>query len=264
MNFFYIFFRFFPFSIAVIAPDGVWIQEDLTLYKPPTSEVRKITWYNNGKSDLLAGRENSLPKDPNSQSPTSLRSDVRRRAARFLNRPSMTSAVSGVTTTEDPSLVAEIFFHRSVSDVLVAVYPRQIVLVSLRYLCPYRVISLEKASTDLFSVLPLRQLDGFLCLHQNGAVSFRHARDRKHYEAVLQPESSRLMKQCKPYGFVVDPVDETKCSILLNDGRLMVWSLHSGGGGGGGGGSGALPVPSNNGRVLRKTIPQLNLCRLNL
>ena len=60
-------------------------------------------------------------------------------------------------------------------------------------------------------------------------MSVRHAHDRKRYETVLQPESSRLMKQCKPYGFVVDPVGETKCSLLLNDGRILVWSLHNDG-----------------------------------
>ena len=163
--FFEIFFEIFV--VVVVAPDGVWMQGDLTLFKTPAGDLRKITWYANGKADPFSSRDGSVSKDPNNASPTSIRSDVRRRAARFLNRSS-TTASNSTTTTDDPNMVAEIFFHRSVSDVLIAVYPRQIVLVSLRYLCPYRTIPLEKSGSDFFSVLPLRQRDGFFACIRMG------------------------------------------------------------------------------------------------
>ena len=77
---------------------------------------------------------------------------------------------------------------------------------------------------NIVSAVPIRQINGVYCLHTNGGVSFRSfAKSDK--ETVQQPEAARLMKNTKPFGFVVDPVRETRAAVVLNDGRILIWTL---------------------------------------
>ncbi|GAU94003.1 hypothetical protein RvY_05852 [Ramazzottius varieornatus] len=210
-----------PSRILFTAPDGVYIQNDFSIFKAPSSEPQRFSWTSNGKID--SSPAGSFLKDP-THSPSSLKADVRRRAARFLTRGSISGNDTSLTTVSDKNLIVEVFFHRSINDIIVVIYPRQIQLISLKFGSIYRILTLEKNLPNIISAIPIRQINGVYCLYSNGAVSFRSF-VKGDKETVQQPEAGRLMKNTKPFGFVVDPVRETRAGVVLNDGRILVWTL---------------------------------------
>ncbi|XP_055332678.1 WD repeat-containing protein 11-like [Paramacrobiotus metropolitanus] len=218
-----------PNRAVFIASDGIWMIQDMSFYKSPSHDLERISWYLNGR---LTGvhREGLAGKDV-AVSPTSIRSDIKQRASKLLSRNSL--VVSNIPEVDSNSLL-EIYFHRNMYNVLIAVYPRQILFISIRYGSVFRQINSEKAAVPFQSVIPVRQLDAFYCLHTNGSISFRSVSKPSTNalivpcDAVNQPEATRLLKHCKIFGFAVDPVSEMHLSVLLNDGRILAWKLDSG------------------------------------
>lgn len=180
------------------------MMHDLTLFKASTGDLQKITWSHDSRSGVTA-REASLTKE-SASSPSSIRSDIRQRAVRLLARNQTGPHLNNVEA--ESNFLIEIFFHRRMNDVLIAVYPRQIVFVSLRYSAAFRIISVEKASAALSTVIPLRQLDAFYCVHINGSITFRFTSKAVgntysvivSYNVAHQPEATRLLKQAKVFG----------------------------------------------------------------
>lgn len=106
--------------------------------------------------------------------------------------------------------------------------------------------TLERNSPSFVQVIPCRQREVLMCLHENGSVIVRLRRkvagnpylidpgDENAesntsvdivYESKCQSDPLRLSKTSRLYGFMCCPTTECKLALLTSDGRVVIWKL---------------------------------------
>ena len=140
----------------------------------------------------------------------------------------------------------QLVYHPSCRDLILLVFPREILFIDTAINQAIGYIYLERNSPSFtYAVLPCAQRDVIYTLHDNGSIMMRcrrHVTTHPYpadsaemedacpdiiYENRCQSDTFRLSKSNYVSGFVVCPVSETKAILLVSDGRLLIWSVKS-------------------------------------
>ncbi|KAL3318522.1 WD repeat-containing protein 11 [Cichlidogyrus casuarinus] len=140
------------------------------------------------------------------------------------------------STAKDPLLVdsdkdcstvrpcLQVFFHRYRKHTAVLVYLRKIMLVDLLLLETIETIALDKYFANLQAVYSFQHIDGFVCLHENGALSVRvYINDA--YQVITATEGLKRSKSLCAVNLTVDSNLERTVCVSLNDGSIQSWKL---------------------------------------
>jgi len=144
----------------------------------------------------------------------------------------------------------QLVYHRACRQHLVLVYPREILVIDLDIGQTVCVVSTERAGSTFSHVVPLRECDALLCVHDSGAISLRVRRradlpgratlspDSESdptaagagvdvvYENRCHSESLRITKHNRVFGTAVCPVTERRAALLTGDGRILFWEVN--------------------------------------
>jgi len=142
----------------------------------------------------------------------------------------------------------QLVYHRACRQHLVLVYPREILVIDLDIGQTVCVVSTERAGSTFSHVVPLRECDALLCVHDSGAISLRVRRradlpgratlspDSESdptaagvdvvYENRCHSESLRITKHNRVFGTAVCPVTERRAALLTGDGRVLFWEVN--------------------------------------
>ncbi|KAJ8316897.1 hypothetical protein KUTeg_004801 [Tegillarca granosa] len=143
----------------------------------------------------------------------------------------------------------QLSYHRACRHHLILVYPREILLLDLEINQTVGIISMERSGSPFVQVLPLRQRDALLCLHENGSISARVRRKTNvlstpasegtgafddsppqmsldvMYDLRCQSDALRVTRHSKVAAISTCPVSEKSFALIMTDSRVMFWEL---------------------------------------
>lgn len=128
---------------------------------------------------------------------------------------------------------------------LLALFPREVMILDMEINQAVCSFCLERNSPSFLQIIPCRQRDVLMCLHENGCIIMRSRRrvtrnpyflDENErpdpnmsvdivYETKSQSDTLRLSKSSRLYGFQCCPISEKKLVLLISDGRVIIWDL---------------------------------------
>ena len=141
----------------------------------------------------------------------------------------------------------QLAYLRSARHHLLALFPREVMILDMEINQAVCSFSLERNSPSFLQVIPCQQRDVLMCLHENGSVIMRvRRRVAKNpyfvepgeeasnnanmsvdiiYENKCQSDPLRLSKSSRLFGFMCCPISERKVALLISDGRIIIWEL---------------------------------------
>ena len=124
------------------------------------------------------------------------------------------------------------------------VFPREILILDLEFGEALASFIVEKNSPSFVQIVPCKYRDAFFCLHDNGSITLKLRRppgsipynqNDAHissrfppdifYDAKCHSDVFRLSRLCRIMGFSVSPGNEKEVSLVLSDGRVLLWEL---------------------------------------
>ena len=129
---------------------------------------------------------------------------------------------------------------------LLALFPREVMILDMEINQAVCSFGLERNSPSFLQVIPCRQRDVLMCLHENGTIIMRVRRRVSQnpyfvdpgednsdtnasvdiiYENKCQSDPLRLSKSSRLHGFICCPTTEQKLALLISDGRILIWEL---------------------------------------
>ncbi|OWF51700.1 WD repeat-containing protein 11-like isoform X2 [Mizuhopecten yessoensis] len=241
-------FSFDPFNIknvAFLGQDCIVFVDDFSITKTPSSNGKKfyISSPSSQASNLKTeGSTSSLDKKSTSR-------NLAKRMSKMLvgEGPSKKSGGDEESVTLNECLQLE--FHRACRHHLILVYPREILLLDLEINQTVGIITMERTGSPFVQVLPLRQRDVMLCLHENGSITTRvrrrtnvittpasegvgafddsppHVSMDVAYDMRCQSDSLRVTRHSKVVGIACCPVFERSVVLIMTDSRVIFWEM---------------------------------------
>ena len=123
-------------------------------------------------------------------------------------------------------------------------FAREILILDLEFGQAVGSLTVETNSPSFVQIVPCKNRDAFFCLHDNGSITLKlrrspgaipynqndmHASNRlapdMFYDAKCHSDVFRLSRLCRIMGFTVCPRNEKEISLVLSDGRVLLWEL---------------------------------------
>ena len=139
----------------------------------------------------------------------------------------------------------QLVYHRACRQHLILVYPREILVIDLDIGQTVCVVPSERAGSLFTHVVPLRECDALVCVHESGGMSLRVRRRADLaarltagmqspesddidvvYENRCHSESLRITKHNRVFGTAVCPITERRAALLTSDGRILFWEVN--------------------------------------
>jgi len=243
-------FSFDPFDqnrLAFLGQDCVIFVDDFSLSKAPSSAGRKFYISSPTSQATAVSHSSSIEKLSEKRNS---KSTIRR----------MSSILVGESNVkkDDETAAAEclqLAYHKACRHHLVLLYAREILILDLDINQTVSVIPMERSGSPFMTVIPLKQRDVMVCLHDNGSVALRVRRRLNHthpsvptagatvqqaeldgsspsggaydvfYDHRCQSDSLRVTKHNRVCAAVICPVTEKKIALIMSDGKTLVWEL---------------------------------------
>lgn len=196
------------------------IVDDLRPDKAPNRPMKKFA------VDVIHNSPNNLVKNNGS---------VQKYSLSVKSDPINSSNDSSALQTE----WTDICYHRSVRSQVLLSFPREVLVIDVSIEAIVCCVPLERNCSNLLHVFSCALRNAFFICHDFGVVSLRlfqkqFSFDENEelnsiaisYQNVCQSDGLRLIKQNKIYGFCMSPTDETRVALLLNNGRLIIKTIH--------------------------------------
>ena len=128
-------------------------------------------------------------------------------------------------------------------------FSREILILDLEFGQAIGSFAIENNSPSFVQVIACRNRDALLCLHDNGSITLKLRRSpcsipyRQDdnpdsllsnriaadilYDPKCHSDVFRLSRLCKIMGFCLNSVNEKQMSLILSDGRVLLWDLVS-------------------------------------
>ncbi|XP_070541595.1 WD repeat-containing protein 11-like isoform X2 [Ptychodera flava] len=239
---------FDPTKLTLLGPDCILFVSDFSISKPPSS---------NGRKFYVDSTPSSAPGNVSG-------SGERRGSARtaFKRVKMLVGEGKPRNAGESVSLneCLQLTYHQACRHHLLLVYSREILIVDLEINQTVGVIPMERNGSPFLQVISCRQRDVMMCLHENGSITVRVRRKNGNsgilstattpvdpvtagtggdaatslhgesvqdviYDLRCQSDHLRVTKHVRPFGIYRCPVTERSCALIMNDGRIMIWSL---------------------------------------
>ncbi|EDO36880.1 predicted protein [Nematostella vectensis] len=227
-------FAFDPFSpsnVTLMCQDWILFIDDFSINKAPESNGRRFYLTSSG----TASPSNSGIVGGSGQ--VSSRTSTPR------------SALARVRPGEESVALSEclqLSYLPSSCHNLLALFPREVMILDMEINQAICSFSLERNSPPFLQVIPCRQRDVLMCLHENGSIIMRARRRVTQnpyfnepnydntdsnisvdiiYETKCQSDALRLSKSSRIFGFVCDPISERTITMVISDGRVVIWNL---------------------------------------
>ena len=182
--------------------------------------------------------------------------------------PPLSLSLTSISVRGEDSLAQvdcrQVIFSPAQKHNLLIVYPREIVVMDTEIRQAIGSVSLERNMSPLLRVMPCRQRNALLCLHENGSVSMRvhqntplpsslstsslephiqvHTlRHISHSPITLPPslpqvpsvsytlccssEPLRISKLCTVFSGALCPASEKSVAVLTSEGRILLWDI---------------------------------------
>eukprot|EP00795_Rhopilema_esculentum_P012339 gene12339-2990_t len=123
-------------------------------------------------------------------------------------------------------------------------FTREILFLDLEFGQAIGSFAVENNSPSFLQIIPCWHRDAFFCLFENGSITLKLRRspaavpyqhDEKHapsklapdifYDAKCHSDVFRLSRLCRIMGFSVNPANEKEITLVLSDGRVLLWEL---------------------------------------
>ena len=127
-------------------------------------------------------------------------------------------------------------------------FSREILILDLELGQAIGSFAVENNSPSFVQIIPCWHRDAFFCLHDNGSITLKLRRcpasipyhlDDDNPDSLLTNKVSieicydpkchsdvfRLSRLCRIMGFSVNPSNEKEISLILSDGRILLWEL---------------------------------------
>jgi hypothetical protein len=247
-------FAFDPFDpsrLAFLGQDCIVFVDDFSLSGAPVSAGKKFHISSPHSSSIAhsASMEKLSDKRSSSLTSTSTRSTIRRVSSILVGGDSPWRA-----SDEDSSLAAsgireclQLVYHKACRQHLILVYSREILILDLDIGQTVCVVPTERTGSPFAFVMPLRECDALLCVHESGGLSLRVRRryDTSHasvssspmseddapsgidviYDNRCQSDSLRITKHNRVSAAAVCPVTERQAALITSDGRILIWEI---------------------------------------
>ncbi|KAL1460934.1 hypothetical protein WDU94_012870 [Cyamophila willieti] len=231
---------FSPTQLAFQCPDCILFIDDFSVSRIPSS---------NGRKFYISSPRVSEPDETGVKS-----KDRLKRLMRGLTVGEMKPRAEDSMTLSD---CLQLSYHRSLRHHILLLYARDVLIIDLHINMSVGVIPIERTASPLTQVISCRQRDVLYCLHESGSVSVKVRRQfLSHsntqdvagtplppsdegretieggggdlcvwYEARTQGEVTRQSKGLKVMGFSACPVTENTVGLLLNSGKVVIFTL---------------------------------------
>ncbi|XP_077991912.1 WD repeat-containing protein 11-like isoform X2 [Glandiceps talaboti] len=235
---------FNPTSLTLLGQDCILFVNDFSVSKPPSSNGKKFY----------------IESTPSASSSGGATSDRRGSARTAFKRVKMLVG-EGKPSAESVSLneCLQMTYLQSSRHHLLLLYSREVLIVDLEINQTVGVIPMERSGSPFLQIIPCRQRDVLMCLHENGSISVRVRRRSGMpslmsaattpvdqignfgdstslssfgesiqdvvYDLRCQSDHLRVTKHVRPFGIYSCPCTERSVALIMNDGRVMIWSL---------------------------------------
>ncbi|XP_050546910.1 WD repeat-containing protein 11-like isoform X2 [Daktulosphaira vitifoliae] len=142
-------------------------------------------------------------------------------------------------------------YHKALRNHILLMYQHDIIILDLDISMTVGVISIDRCLSPFIQIYSCRQRDVVFCLQESGSLSVKLRRKPianylnspmdaspiavsgnesstdtyLWYEHKAQSEIIRQAKNSKVLGFVVCPITEKHCAVLLSTGKVMIFEL---------------------------------------
>eukprot|EP00117_Sycon_ciliatum_P023491 scpid39681/ scgid1226/ WD repeat-containing protein 11; Bromodomain and WD repeat-containing protein 2; WD repeat-containing protein 15 len=241
---------FDPSRLAVRSNDCLLMVTGFNPMKAPTSSPQRFF------TTTSTPVRTSTPGGMGIGSHASPRADRRSKAlskVRQLVGSSHSSRPSEGASEVPMSDCLQIAFLKACRHHICLVYPKEILIIDLSVQQTVGFVVCERNSTAFVSVMTCRQRDVLFCLHESGSVSLRvrqpylsvtrvyspdmsspgsptstsESPEEVSYALHCQSDTLRLSKSVNISSAQVCPMDERSVSLVLTDGRVLMWDLLS-------------------------------------
>ncbi|XP_064630114.1 WD repeat-containing protein 11-like isoform X2 [Lineus longissimus] len=235
-------FSFDPFDpshVAFLGQDCIVFVEDFTASKLPSSQGKKFYISSPGNGNQGSG---------------SSASNLDKKSKNTLKRmTSMLVGEQGKQRSQDEESIAlneciQLAFHQSCRHHILLVYSREVLILDLEINQTVGIISLDRTGSPFSRVLPCRQRDVIMALHENGGISVRIRRrgttsqspDRATgsvsdepnqtpmdvvYDLRAQSDPLRVTKNNRVFAVACCPITEKTVALVMSDSKVLFWDL---------------------------------------
>lgn len=241
-------------KMAFQCTDCILFVADLSPSKVPSSNGRKFY--------ISSPKQNTSSRTPSSANLAvggavgekhGTRDRLRRLMQDFVVGEVKPKAEESVAVTE----CLQVIYHRAIRNLLLLVYPSEILILDLHINHTVGLIPLERSTSPLLQVVSARQRNILYCLHESGSVSVRFHRQQPQflmspldapgssnsladmvgiggdsylevaYEQKCQSEVIRQTKGSKLIGIAVSQMCERRIALYINTGKIVFLELQT-------------------------------------
>ncbi|XP_013381759.1 WD repeat-containing protein 11 isoform X1 [Lingula anatina] len=249
-------FSFDPFdskNVAFLGQDCIVFIDDFSVVKVPSS---------NGKKFFVSSPSSQLPAV---QAPVAVNGEKKsskitlKRMSQLLQGEKKeknvlyhlrTVPLEEVNVTLNECL--QLTYHQTCRHHIILLYAREVLILDLEINQTVGIIPIDRTGSSFAQIIPCSQRDVLLGLHDNGSITVRvrhkgaavaatpeqvgtYGTQEENGIGVSQPDMiydlrcqsdpMRLTKHARVYGMVCSPVTERNISLIMSDGRVLVWDL---------------------------------------
>lgn len=237
---------FMPSNVTLMCQDWILFINDFSINKAPESNGRKFYLTSSGSaspSSSFIGSPTAGPDSKNTAKPSTPKSALARMRLWAGGESRNRTGEESVALSD----CLQLAYLRSARHHLLALFPREVMILDMEINQAVCSFSLERNSPSFLQVIPCQQRDVLMCLHENGSVIMRvRRRVAKNpyfvepgdeasnysnssvdivYENKCQSDPLRLSKSSRLFGFMCCPISEMKVALLISDGRIIIWEL---------------------------------------
>jgi len=244
-------FSFDPFDpsrLSFLGQDCIVFVDDFSLSGAPLSSGKKFHISSPGANSMShsTSAERLADRRPGMSVP---RSTIRRVSSILVGGDGPRKGVDddGAGGSSAVRECLQLVYHRACRQHLILVYPREILVIDLDIGQTVCVVLAERTGSLFSHIVPLRECDALLCVHESGGMSLRVRRrsDVARANGMLSPasesddagidvvyenrchsESLRITKHNRVFGAAVCPVTERRAALLTSDGRILFWEVN--------------------------------------
>lgn len=239
-------FSFDPFDssrLAFLGQDCVLFVDDFSLSKVPSSNGKKF-YLSSPSSQVTGSISHSNSYDKLSEKRAS-KSAIRRMSGILVGEGKRNQE-------EEPSSMSEcleLAYHKACRHHLILVYAKEVLVLDLDINQTVSIIPTERTGSPFMQVIPVRQRDVLICLHETGSLSLKARRWHMQtspamqsmaddggsqssgfdifYDHRCQSDPLRVTLHNRVYGAACCPVSENKVALVMSNGKLLIWELNT-------------------------------------
>ena len=248
-------FAFDPFDpsrLAFLGQDCILFVDDFSLSGAPMSSGKKFHISSPSSMANSASTDRMSDKRSSTVATTSTRSTIRKVSSILVggDGPWKASDDDNGAGSSGIRECLQLVYHKACRQHLILVYAREILILDLDIGQTVCVVPTERTGSPFAFVMPLRECDALLCVHESGGISLRMRRrgDASHasassspisedelasnvgidvvYDNCSQSDSLRITKHNRVFAAAVCPVTERQASLITSDGRVLMWEIN--------------------------------------